>query len=154
MPSTIYSPLPEGAILAGHDQDQTPMYIGRAWHEGDQLPAKVLPSKRACYVCHGGNEILKENYDVLCHGNITWVRSYPTTRSVPPFAVAGGQCSNGEPLYIGIINIMTNYVIGSTFIKLILMLSFNFRPGSSSRQLDGWKSANLAWRIIHSICRR
>lgn len=32
--------MPDGAILAGHDQDQSPMYIGRAWHEGDQLPGE------------------------------------------------------------------------------------------------------------------
>lgn len=38
MPSSIHSSLPEGAILAGHDQDQSPIYIGRAWHGGDQLP--------------------------------------------------------------------------------------------------------------------
>lgn len=28
VPSTIHSPLPEGAILAGHDQDSSPIYIG------------------------------------------------------------------------------------------------------------------------------
>lgn len=38
IPSCVYEPIPEGAILAGHDQDQSPMYIGRTWHEGDQLP--------------------------------------------------------------------------------------------------------------------
>lgn len=42
VPSSIHAPLPEGAILAGHDQDQSPIYIGRAWHEGDQLPGKNL----------------------------------------------------------------------------------------------------------------
>lgn len=40
MPSSIYKTIPEGAILAGHDQDQSPIYIGRAWHEGDQLPGE------------------------------------------------------------------------------------------------------------------
>lgn len=42
VPSGIYESLPEGAILAGHDQDQSPMYIGRAWHEGDQLPGESI----------------------------------------------------------------------------------------------------------------
>lgn len=40
VPSGVNELLPEGAILAGHDQDQSPMYIGRAWHDGDQLPGK------------------------------------------------------------------------------------------------------------------
>lgn len=40
--SSIYESIPEGAILAGHDQDQSPIYIGRAWHEGDQLPGNNI----------------------------------------------------------------------------------------------------------------
>lgn len=61
----------------------------------------MLPSKQACYVAYDGQEILKDSYDVLCYGNISWVQSHPSTRSVPPFAVAGGTTADGEPLYIG-----------------------------------------------------
>lgn len=101
MPSSIHSPLPEGAILAGHDQDRSPIYIGRAWHGGDQIPAKVLPSKHACYIAYGGQEVLKDTFEVLCHGNISWVRSNPRSRSIPPMSVTAGVTSEGEPLYIG-----------------------------------------------------
>ncbi|XP_031620100.1 uncharacterized protein LOC116338776 isoform X3 [Contarinia nasturtii] len=101
VPSTLHSPLPEGALLAGHDQDGSPMYIGRAFHEGDQIPAKVIPSKNATYICYGGHEILKDSFDVLCHGNISWVQQNPMTRNEVPFAVVAGHTSSGEPLYIG-----------------------------------------------------
>lgn len=77
------------------------MYIGRAWHEGDQLPAKVIPSKQACYISYDGEEIPKENYDVLCNGNVTWVHCMPMTRDVPPFALCCGITAAGEALYIG-----------------------------------------------------
>lgn len=99
--SSIHSPVPEGAISAGRDQDGSPIYIGRAWHEGDQIPAKVIPSKQACYIAHGGHEIPKNSFEVLCHGNISWIPTNPMTRSVPPFALSAGKTSSGEPLYIG-----------------------------------------------------
>lgn len=101
VPSSIHAPLPEGAIHAGHDIDGSQMFVGRAWHEGDQLPAKLIPSKRAAYVAYGGREVFVDNYDVLCHGSVVWVTVYPSLRAVPPFSVAGGQTRDGEPLYIG-----------------------------------------------------
>jgi len=117
VPSTIHSPLPEGAILAGHDQDGSPIYVGRAWHGGDQVPAKVLPSKHACYIPHGGQEILKDSFEVLCNGNISWVRSNPMTRSVPPMSLTAGVTSEGEPLYIGRANHEGSLTVGKVQIS-------------------------------------
>lgn len=101
VPSSVHSPPPEGAILAGHDCDGSQIYVGRAWHNGDQLPAKVIPSKRAAYVAYGGQEVFVDNYDMLCNGNVQWVSTHPSSRAVPPFSVSGGQTADGEPLYIG-----------------------------------------------------
>lgn len=94
--------MPDGAILAGHDQDGSPIYIARAWHEGDIIPAKFIPTKNACYIAYNGQEILKDSFEVLCNGNVAWIKSYASTRSVSPFAVIAGNTSEGEPLYIGI----------------------------------------------------
>lgn len=100
VPTSRFAPLPDGAILAGHDQDGTQIYVGRAGHHGDLLPAKVLPSKQAAYVAYGGQEILKDEIEVLCYGNVSWVKQHASARAVPPFAVTGGNTSDGEPLYI------------------------------------------------------
>lgn len=97
--ATAHGPLPDGAVHAGHDADGSPLYIGRAYHEGDQLPAKVIPSKQVAYVAYNGQEIPKHQYEVLCGGNTTWVSS--SHGNVPPNAVLGGRTSTGEPLYIG-----------------------------------------------------
>lgn len=97
--SFSHQPLPEGAILAGHDTDQSPIYVGRAFHEGDQLPAKVLPSHGVAYVSYGGQEHAKNQYEVLCNGNVSWVPS--AHGHIPPNAVIGGKTSNMELLYIG-----------------------------------------------------
>lgn len=99
MGCSSHSPLPEGAINAGHDSDGAPIYVGRAYHEGEQLIAKVIPSKQVGYVCTNGQEIPKYNYEILCNGNVSWV---PTSYgSVPPNALAGGRTASGETLYVG-----------------------------------------------------
>jgi len=97
--TSAHAPLPEGAILAGNDSDGSPIYVGRAYHDGDQLPAKVLPSKQVAYVAFGGQEHPKHQYEVLCHGNTSWIPS--GHGQVPPGAVSGGHTSSGEPLYVG-----------------------------------------------------
>jgi len=97
--TSAHASLPEGAILAGNDADGSPIYVGRAYHEADQIPAKVLPSKQVAYVPYGGQEIPKHQFEVLCNGNVSWVPSGNGT--VPPGDVVGGRTANGEPLYIG-----------------------------------------------------
>lgn len=95
-----HAPLPGGAILAGHDQDRTPMYIGRAYFEGDLIPAKVIPQKQAVYVAYNGKEHqVHTQYDVLCNGNINWVQA--SYGNIPPNAVHAGNTRAGERLYIG-----------------------------------------------------
>lgn len=63
-PSSVYGGLPPNAVSAGNDADGSPIYIGRSFHEGDQIPVKVLPSKQAAYLSYNGQEILVSNYEV------------------------------------------------------------------------------------------
>lgn len=95
-----HSSLPHGAILAGHDQDSSPIYIGRAYFESDLVPAKVIPSKQAVYVAYNGQEHqIHTSYEVLCNGNISWVSA--SFGNIPPNAVPAGNTSSGERLYVG-----------------------------------------------------
>lgn len=82
MPCGGELPLPQGAIVGGHDQDGTPLYVGRAYHEADHIPAKVLADRKVAYVAYGGQEHAKIQYDILCHGNVSWVQS--AHGSIPP----------------------------------------------------------------------
>uniref|UniRef100_A0A034VM26 Uncharacterized protein n=1 Tax=Bactrocera dorsalis TaxID=27457 RepID=A0A034VM26_BACDO len=97
--SSPYQPVPPGAVVGGHDSDGTPIYVGRSFHEGDNLPAKVIPSKGCAYVCWGCKEIQKTHYEVLVGQGYAWVPCYGG--AVPPNAVRSGTTRNGEPLYIG-----------------------------------------------------
>lgn len=91
--------VPTTALLAGHDIDGTRIYVGRAFHEGDWLPAKVIPEKQVAYVSYGGAEHPKDHYQVLCEQRFEWVPTFGG--HVPPGAVEGGKTSDGESLYIG-----------------------------------------------------
>jgi len=97
--TSAHAPLPVGAIFVGNDTDGSPMYVGRCFHNADQLPAKVIPSKNVAYVSFDGQEIAKYSYEVLCNGNVQWIHS--GHGQVPPNAVPGGRTSSGETLYIG-----------------------------------------------------
>lgn len=51
-------------VPAGTDSDGTQIFVGRAYHGGEQMAAKVIPSKRACYVAYNGSEVLVQEYEV------------------------------------------------------------------------------------------
>lgn len=59
-------------VRAGVDSDGSPIFAGRAFHEGDMIPAKVLPSKNAAYVSWGGEEHAKDDFEVLRSGDFVW----------------------------------------------------------------------------------
>lgn len=57
-------PVPDTAVVGGMDIDGATIYVGRALHDGDMLPAKVIPEKHVAYVCHAGREIAKHTFEV------------------------------------------------------------------------------------------
>lgn len=86
-------------VRGGIDSDGTVIYIGRAFHEGDMIPAKVMPDKNAAYICYGGEEILKEDFEVLRSGDFVW--EFSAGGTIPEGAVSCGATADGEPLYVG-----------------------------------------------------
>ena len=91
--------MPHNGVYAGNDSDGTPIYIGRAFHDGDETPAKLIPSKQACYISHNGLEIFKPTFEALTGTGFTWVSS--SNGHVPAGAVLAGNTVNGLPLYVG-----------------------------------------------------
>nr|CAD7412574.1 unnamed protein product [Timema poppensis] len=55
--------VPPGAVWAGKDSDGGDIYVGRASHEGDMLPAKVAPRHGGAFVSWGGEEHSKFSYE-------------------------------------------------------------------------------------------
>lgn len=63
------------------------------------MPCKVLPSKQAAYISHGGMEILKHSFEVLVGHDVKWKKE--KNGRVPRDAFPGGRTQTGEQLYIG-----------------------------------------------------
>ncbi|XP_064466165.1 natterin-4-like [Ornithodoros turicata] len=99
--STSGGNVPYNAVAGGEDSGEA-IYIGRAEHDGDVVPGKIVPSHNVCYVPHGGREHANRSYQVLVsldESQFDWV---PQSRGgLPPGAVQGGVTESGEPLYIG-----------------------------------------------------
>lgn len=59
-----------GALRVGTDVDGDEIYAGRAHHGGDILPAKVIPTKNACYIAYNGQEILVDQFEVMTNQQV------------------------------------------------------------------------------------
>ncbi|XP_060654649.1 uncharacterized protein LOC132790206 [Drosophila nasuta] len=91
--------LPPLAIVAGYDSNRDPIYVARARHNGEMLPAKFIPNKKQAYVSWGGKEITKNDFEILTGHKHSW---HPAKGGkVHPGALRAGQTSGGEPLYVG-----------------------------------------------------
>ncbi|KAK0072402.1 hypothetical protein PV325_011412, partial [Microctonus aethiopoides] len=90
--------LPSGAVAGGEDIDE-PLYIGRANHGGALIPGKVKLSHGVCYVPWGGEEHGKAEYQILCGCTPRWVAT--SGENVPPNAIPAGETEDGEPLFVG-----------------------------------------------------
>lgn len=63
------------------------------------IPAKVIPDKNTAHVCYGGEEIFKEDVEVLRAGSFVW--EFASGGALPEGAVSCGQTADGELLYVG-----------------------------------------------------
>ncbi|GBP14609.1 hypothetical protein EVAR_93482_1 [Eumeta japonica] len=96
---TSQNSIPPGALRVGTDADGAEIYAARAHHEGDILPAKLIPSKNECYVAFRGEELPKDQFEVLVPAMFSW--QFSTNGEVPPGAVEAGVTADGEKLYFG-----------------------------------------------------
>ncbi|XP_063702949.1 uncharacterized protein LOC134832748 [Culicoides brevitarsis] len=96
---TPEGPFPQNLVRAGVDSDGSKIFAGRAFHEGDLIPAKIIPEKNLAVISYGGEEIVKEDFEVLRQGEFVW--EFCTNGAVPDGAVEIGQTVDGEKLYMG-----------------------------------------------------
>ncbi|XP_055632147.1 uncharacterized protein LOC129771994 [Toxorhynchites rutilus septentrionalis] len=96
---TLEGPFPANMVRAGVDSDGATIFAGRAFHEGEMIPAKVIPSKNLAFICYGGEEVLKEDFEVLRSGDFVW--EFAANGVIPDGAVKIGATIDGEPLYMG-----------------------------------------------------
>ncbi|CAK1541157.1 unnamed protein product [Leptosia nina] len=90
------------AVLGGHEGwDGSPLWVIRAWHDGDLIPGKLNVRHNSASIVYNGKEVPVQNVEVLCSqpDSLRWVPA--SNGSVPPGAIQGGKSCNGEILYVG-----------------------------------------------------
>lgn len=57
-------------MVGGYSEDDNePLYIGRALHKGHLIPGKVQPTHKCCYIPYKNQEIAKVTYEILVDPN-------------------------------------------------------------------------------------
>ncbi|XP_023036986.1 uncharacterized protein LOC111519609 [Drosophila willistoni] len=97
--SSVNSSVPDNAVRGGFDNDGTPIYVGRCSYKGNQLPVKVIPSKRAASISLNGKVHKITKYELLVGNSFAWAPC--DNGRIPSKAVTTGNTRDGEPLYIG-----------------------------------------------------
>ncbi|KAL3281869.1 hypothetical protein HHI36_005074 [Cryptolaemus montrouzieri] len=58
--------VPENSIRCGSDDDGSVIFCGKAWYDGNEVPAKIVPNKKECRVkCSSGERIVPHCSKVL-----------------------------------------------------------------------------------------
>ncbi|RWS02449.1 uncharacterized protein B4U79_06516 [Dinothrombium tinctorium] len=91
----------DSAIQGGYDINGEVIYVGRALHEGDVVPGKVVASHGCCYISYGGREHRKEEYQALISPGCELVWLPASDGELPSGALQAGVTEDGEVLYIG-----------------------------------------------------
>lgn len=63
--SSVDEPIPINAVVAGRDLDGSVIFVGKAKHNRDKLPAKIIPQRKYAAVSYGGKEHQVKKYKVL-----------------------------------------------------------------------------------------
>lgn len=90
------------AVVGGREGwDGSPLWVIRAWHNGDLLPGKLSVRHNSASVVYDSKEISVQNIEVLCAkpDDLRWVPA--SNGNVPPGAIPGGRTASGETLYVG-----------------------------------------------------
>lgn len=100
--------LPLNAVLAGYDIDGKTMYVGRAFHKGDYIPAKAFNIINLATFPYNGAELFVMKFEYLVGDKYIWVPGQP----FPTGAIVVNPLSKNEHLYVGRCNHSNSLVCG------------------------------------------
>ncbi|XP_072945883.1 uncharacterized protein [Epargyreus clarus] len=101
--------LPIDAMIGGFENE--PLYIARALHRGSLCPGKYVKSEQEAYVAWGGQECPKNEFEILCGYDASWVKCFDNRIPENAF-IAGTSEVRNEPLFIGRAQIQNDLIPG------------------------------------------
>ncbi|XP_037031458.1 uncharacterized protein LOC119070979 isoform X2 [Bradysia coprophila] len=104
---------PSDGIFIGYDDHNYKTYLGRAWYQGDLLPAKIIfRQQREAYVSYGGHEVEVTDFDFVRMDPGTYGWEQGMNGEVPENAVIAGCTVENENLFFGRTMHHGNYIPG------------------------------------------
>uniref|UniRef100_A0A182WQL8 DUF3421 domain-containing protein n=1 Tax=Anopheles minimus TaxID=112268 RepID=A0A182WQL8_9DIPT len=100
--------IPPSAVVCGTTK-RGKLYVGRAEHAGSVTPGFIDPAKNVCFIPWGGKEHAKHACEILCTPG-EFVPCVDTNILLQ--ATPAGVSEQGEPLYIGRVNLNGEWVSG------------------------------------------
>ena len=108
--------IPINALPAGIYPNGEVLYVGKKWHQGDEIPGYVVHTEKFLHLCCGCAEHCYDSgYKILTVEEpdaIEW-GAYSNGK-VPPNAIPGGITRDGEHLYIGRTVTNSDITVGKT----------------------------------------
>lgn len=93
--------VPQDAVHASTDESNNrKCYIGRAHYEGSVTPGRVDIKRKTCSFPWGGDERMRNVYEVLCTPG-QFIRVAEENTEALLLASSAGMSEEGEPLFIG-----------------------------------------------------
>ncbi len=89
--------IPDGAFVAGYEDDGNPLFVARAEYQGSLNPGKVRKQFGAANIPYNQLEVQVNPYEVLV-GAYDWKKA--SGGSIPLDAIVAGRTLNGEPYYV------------------------------------------------------
>lgn len=91
--------VPDNAITGGYLANGTLLYIGKAYYNGDILPARIDHSNQSASVSYAYHEHIMHDYQFICQENVSWIPA--ADGEVPNTAICVGHTIQNEPLFVG-----------------------------------------------------
>eukprot|EP01120_Amphizonella_sp_Union-15-10_P003529 TRINITY_DN1394_c0_g1_i1.p1 TRINITY_DN1394_c0_g1~~TRINITY_DN1394_c0_g1_i1.p1 ORF type:complete len:175 (+),score=38.33 TRINITY_DN1394_c0_g1_i1:61-525(+) len=111
--------IPSNALIGGHEQDGTPLYVIRSKHENSVQPGKFNPKHTDAYIGFAGKEIGKSEFEILVLEAKDFVRArwVPVSQNQGDLlgrAFVSGFDINQEPLYVARAKVSGSVAVGKT----------------------------------------
>ncbi|KAJ3185780.1 hypothetical protein HDU85_001142 [Gaertneriomyces sp. JEL0708] len=109
--------IPAGAIVGGHEADNTPLYIGRAFQGNGVHIGKVAAKwNEGCMIPWGGKEVAKKQFEILLgyENAVKWVDIQGSCKvdRLNAKPVEGGREADGTPLYVAQAMVKGGVIVG------------------------------------------